>query len=166
MICHALKGCYKSLPVESGGHFLTLVCHVERNAQRANLVKRAEDGPWSSVHVRLYGNEEQKKLLSPWPVPEPAYYRQWLNQSQPREEMERIRKAISRSKPYGSEKWVGRTVADFRLESTLRNPPDPVSPPYLPTVSGYILKDQFMVIGDGTTFCSRSPCKPYVPPGH
>jgi hypothetical protein len=39
--------------------------------------------------------------------------------------MEKIRKAIERSRPYGSEKWVGRTVATFGLENTLRNPGRP-----------------------------------------
>ena len=38
------------------------------------------------------------------------------NQSQPQEEMEKIRKAIPRSRPYGSEKWVGRAVAEVGLE--------------------------------------------------
>jgi len=46
-------------------------------------------------------------------------------QSQPQEEMEKTRKAIPRSRPYGSEKWVGRTVATFGLENTLRNPGRP-----------------------------------------
>jgi putative transposase len=122
---HLYQGRYKSFPVEGGGHFMTLVRYVERNAQRANLVKRAEDWAWSSVHVRLYGSDEQKKLLSPWPVPEPRHYRQWLNQSQPQEEMEKIRKAIQRGRPYGSEKWVGQAVANFGLENTLRNPGRP-----------------------------------------
>jgi hypothetical protein len=30
--------------------------------------------------------------------------------------MEKIRKAIPRSRPYGSEKWVGRAVAEVGLE--------------------------------------------------
>jgi hypothetical protein len=47
------------------------------------------------------------------------------NQSQPQEEMEKIRKAIPRSRPYGSEKWVGRAVAEFGPENTLRNPGRP-----------------------------------------
>ena len=64
---HVYQGRYKSLPVESDSHFLALVRYVERNARRAALVKKAEDWPWSSVHVRLYGNAEQKKILSPWP---------------------------------------------------------------------------------------------------
>lgn len=48
---------------------------------------------------RLYGNEGQKGLLSPWPVPEPGNYLEWLNRSQPKEEVEKIRYAIKRSKP-------------------------------------------------------------------
>jgi len=45
-----------------------------------------------------------------------------FNQSRPQEEMEKIRKAIERSRPYSSEKWVGRTVAKFGLENTLHSP--------------------------------------------
>jgi len=119
---HVYQGRYKSLPVEMGGHFLTLVRYVERNAQRAALVRKAEDWPWSSVYVRLYGSQEQKKLLSPWPMAEPSNYLQWLKQSQPKEEIENIRYAIRRNKPYGSEGWVSHAVAQFGLETTLRNP--------------------------------------------
>ena len=119
---HIYQGRYKSLPVERGGHFLTLVRYVERNAKRAALVAKAEDWPWSSVHVRIYGTAEQRKILSPWPVPEPPDYGKWLNHSQGKEEIEKIRYAIQRSWPYGSEKWVAKAVARFGLESTLRNP--------------------------------------------
>jgi hypothetical protein len=51
---------------------------VERNAKRAALVAKAEDWPWSSAHVRLQGSEQQKRMLSPWPVEEPRDYRKWL----------------------------------------------------------------------------------------
>jgi putative transposase len=118
---HIYQGRYKSLPVEQDGHFLALVRYVERNAQRAGLVKRAEEWPWCSVFARLYGNEGQKALLSPWPVPEPGKYLEWLNRSQAKEEVERIRYAIKRSKPYGSERWVSKAVAQFGLENTTRN---------------------------------------------
>jgi hypothetical protein len=60
--------------VESDRHFLTLVRYVERNAQRAGLVKQAEDWPGSSVYARLYGNEKAKQLLSRWPVATPKDY--------------------------------------------------------------------------------------------
>ena len=119
---HVYQGRYKSFLVESDPHFLTLVRYVERNAKRAALVKRAEDWPWSSAHARVHGNEPQKKLLSPWPMPEPRHYGPWLNESQGKEEIENIRYALQRGRPYGSEKWVAKAVAEFALESTLRNP--------------------------------------------
>ena len=118
---HVYQGRYKSLLVESDRHFLALVRYVERNAQRAGLVPKAEDWPWSSVHVRLYGPAQEKKLLSAWPVPEPRDYLKWLNHAPGKEEIEKIRQAIKRSRPYGSEKWVSRAVRQFGLESTTRN---------------------------------------------
>jgi putative transposase len=118
---HIYQGRYKSLPVAQDSHFLTLVRYVERNAQRAGLVKRAEEWPWSSVYARLYGNENQKGLLSPWPVPEPGKYLEWLNRSQPKKEVEGIRYAIKKSRPYGSEGWVSKAVAQFGLGNTMRN---------------------------------------------
>jgi putative transposase len=122
---HIYQGRYKSLPVELGSHFLTLVRYVERNAKRAALVKKAEDWPWSSAHTRLYGSEKQKQILSPWPVAAPDSYLQWLNRSQGKEEIENIRYALKRSKPYGSEKWVAKAVEQFGLQNTLRNPGRP-----------------------------------------
>jgi len=118
---HVYQGRYKSLPVEGGGHFLTLARYVERNAKRAGLVARAEEWPWSSAHVRLHGTPKQKELLSPWPVAEPDHYLRWLNHSQGPKEIEKIREALKRSRPYGSEKWVSRAVAQFGLENTMRN---------------------------------------------
>ena len=122
---HVYQGRYKSLLVESDRHFLTLVRYVERNAKRAGLVKKAEEWPWSSVHVRLYGKAEQKKMLSPWPTPEPPDYVLWLNRSQGREEVEKIRYAIQRSRPYGSDKWVSNAIGKFGLKMTIRSPGRP-----------------------------------------
>jgi putative transposase len=122
---HVYQGRYKSLLVESDSHFLALVRYVERNAKRAGLVKKAEEWPWSSVHVRLCGKAEQKKMLSPWPTPEPPDYLRWLNRSQGREEVEKIRYAIQRSRPYGSDKWVSNAIRKFGLKSTMRNPGRP-----------------------------------------
>jgi putative transposase len=118
---HVYQGRYKSLLVESDRHFLTLVRYVEMNAKRAGLVKKAEDWPWSSAHARVGGNPKPKKLLSPWPVAEPRSYREWLNQSQGKEEIENIRDAIKKSRPYSSEQWLRKAVAQFGLENTLRN---------------------------------------------
>jgi putative transposase len=118
---HVYQGRYKSLLVEPDRHFQTLVRYVERNAKRAALVKKAEDWAWSSAHARLYGNEKQKKMLSPWPMAAPRHYLEWLNASQGKEEIEKIRFAIKKSRPYGSEQWLRKAVARFGLENTMRN---------------------------------------------
>ena len=43
-----------------------------------------------------------------------------LNHSQPKEEIEKMRCAIKRSGPYGSERWVKNAVAELGLENTPR----------------------------------------------
>src|SRR5208282_420955 len=45
--------------------------------------------------------------------------------SQPKEETENIRYALKRSRPYGTEPWVSKAVAQFGLENTLRTPGAP-----------------------------------------
>lgn len=122
---HIYQGRYKSFPVQQDNHYLTLIRYVERNAKRAAFVEKAEDWQWSSAYARVYGNEKQKNILSPWPVEEPSDYLQWLNQSQPKEEIENIRYALKKSRPYGSDRWVSRTVRQFGLENTLRDPGRP-----------------------------------------
>src|SRR3989344_4392032 len=74
---HLYQGRYKSFLCETDAHFLTLVRYVERNATKANLVRRAQDWMWSSVWRREKGNKQQKKLLSEWPVPQPRNYLVW-----------------------------------------------------------------------------------------
>ena len=43
--------------------------------------------------------EEQRKMLSPWPMVEPRRCREWLNAPQGKEEIENIRDAIKKSRP-------------------------------------------------------------------
>ena len=43
------QGRFKSFPVQSDEHFLTVARYVERNALRAKLVKRAEQWQWGRV---------------------------------------------------------------------------------------------------------------------
>ncbi len=119
---HIYQGRYKSLPVQDDQYLLNLVRYVERNARRAAMVEKAEDWRWSSAHARMRGTIEAKNLLSNWPMPVPEEYLDWLNQSQPKEEIENIRYAVNRSKPYGSPQWVAKTVQQFGLEITTRDP--------------------------------------------
>jgi len=43
------QGRFKSFPVQTDEHLLTVVKYVDRNALRANLVQRAEEWRWSSL---------------------------------------------------------------------------------------------------------------------
>ena len=63
------QGRYRSHPVDSDAHLLTVVRYLERNPVRAGLVERAADWPWSSVRERLGGCGG---LLVPLPVAVPA----------------------------------------------------------------------------------------------
>ena len=63
------QGRYRSHPVDSDGHLLTVVRYIERNPVRAGLVERAADWPWSSIGDRRHG---RGGLLAPLPVPLPA----------------------------------------------------------------------------------------------
>ena len=47
---HVYQGRFKSFPVQDDEHFFTVCRYVERNALRANLVRRAEEWRWGSLH--------------------------------------------------------------------------------------------------------------------
>ena len=117
---HLYQGRYKSFLCQDGNHFLTLARYVERNARRANLVKKAENWKWSSVWRRENGAIKQKKLLSTWPVSAPRDYLNWLNQTQTEGDEEAIKKSITKGSPYGDDSWVKSVIKRFSLEQTLR----------------------------------------------
>ena len=117
---HVYQGRYKSFPVETEEYFYQLVRYVERNALRANLVRRAEDGRWGSLWRRRCGGRKTASWLSDWPVPMPSDWPALVNQPQTDAELEAIRRSVVRGQPYGSDAWVRATAHDLGLESTLR----------------------------------------------
>ncbi|MDO8748762.1 MAG: transposase [Candidatus Omnitrophota bacterium] len=117
---HLYQGRYKSFLCQDSNHFLTLARYVERNARRANLVKKAENWKWSSVWRRENGAIKQNKLLSTWPVSAPKDYLNWLNQAQTEGDEEAIKKSITKGSPYGDDNWVKSVIKRFSLEQTLR----------------------------------------------
>ena len=117
---HLYQGRYKSFLCQDDNHFLSLMRYVERNAKKANLVKKAENWKWSSVWRRENGTIKQKKFLSSWTVSEPKNYLNWLNQAQTESEEEAIEKSITKGSPYGDDGWVDSIVKRFGLEQTLR----------------------------------------------
>jgi putative transposase len=117
---HLYQGRFKSFPIESADHLYTVLRYVERNALRANLVKRAEDWRWSSLWARRFGDEAARGILAGWPVAEPREWLSYVNAPQTQAELDALRRSVSRGTPYGSENWVRRTVLKLGLGATLR----------------------------------------------
>jgi putative transposase len=61
---------------------LAVMRYVEANPLTAHLVQRAEDWEWSSLRLRLDGDEGN--LLAPGPVPLPPNWRTIVNETRPK----------------------------------------------------------------------------------
>ena len=116
---HLYQGRYKSFPVQEDSHFIQVCKYVERNASRAKLSKKAEDWRWGSAWVRKYGNQEQKQLLSKWPMRITKEYDNWLNQDEKEDVLLSLRKSVNRGKPFGLESWIEKIAEKLKLKSTL-----------------------------------------------
>lgn len=117
---HVYQGRYKSFPVQTDEHFLAVVRYVERNALRARRVKQAEDWRFSSLWRRVHGSQEDRQLLTDWPVERPRNWRWRVNRAQTKQELEALRRCVNRGCPYGSDRWVAAKVKALGLESTVR----------------------------------------------
>jgi len=118
---HLYQGRFKSFPCEADDHLYTLLRYVERNALRANLVKRAEDWPWSSLAHRLGpATDPLRPLLCPWPVPLPRDWSERVNRPETDAELAALRRSIQRGQPFGSAAWQERTAKKLNLSYTLR----------------------------------------------
>jgi putative transposase len=119
------QGRFKSFPVQTDEHFLTVARYVERNALRAKLVPRAEDWQWSSLWRRTQEDPKRTAWLSDWPMDQPRDWVVRVNRPQGAAELEAIRTSVQRGRPFGEEGWVRRMVKRFGMEATLRPPGRP-----------------------------------------
>jgi putative transposase len=117
---HVYQGRFKSFPVQEDEHLYTVARYTERNALRANLVRRAEQWHWGSLYRWLRGNAEDKSLLSAWPLPRAANWLQHVNAPQTEAELAALRRSTVRGNPYGDPSWSNRAIRRLGLESTLR----------------------------------------------
>jgi putative transposase len=115
---HVWQGRFKAFPIEADEHYLTVLRYVERNPLRAELVERAQDWRWSSLHEtsRLFTDG----LLHAGPLPRSASWTRHVNAPQTEAELARLRKCVERGTPFGDAEWVHQTATDLGLESTLR----------------------------------------------
>jgi putative transposase len=121
---HVYQGRYKSFPVEEGDHYFQVLRYIERNAQRAGLVDRAEDWRWCSLSTWKSSEPDEH-----WPLTRPlACWREWLqhvNQPQTAGEIEAIRHSIRRGRPLGTAAWVEATAKQLGLQRSLQTPGRP-----------------------------------------
>jgi putative transposase len=119
--CPIYQGRFKSFPVESDGHFITVARYVERNALRAELVERAQDWRWSSLWRRCQRDKSLSAILSAWPVPRPGDWTRRVNRALTSQELERVRRRVRRGRPFGGDAWTATIAENLGLESTLRS---------------------------------------------
>ncbi|MEZ6090897.1 MAG: transposase [Pirellulaceae bacterium] len=117
---HVYQQRYKSFPVQNDDHFFLVCRYVERNALRANMVKRAEDWRWGSLWRWLQKPEPEPKLLSPWPLARLPRWTQRVNEPLTKSELDAVRLCAQRGRPLGTDDWVDSLVKRLRLESTIR----------------------------------------------
>jgi putative transposase len=117
---HLYQGRFRSFPVQSDDHLLTLLRYVERNALSAGLVKRAQLWRWGSMWSRLHGETAVKAILSPWPVERPPNWTARVNAALSATELNRVRVSMARGQPYGGAVWVKQIVRELSLEHTVR----------------------------------------------
>jgi putative transposase len=117
---HVYQGRFKSFPVQDDGHFYALCRYVERNPLRANLVIRAEDWKWSSLHRWKYGNNKESTLLTAWPLPRLPRWLERVNTPLSEAELTAVRRSIDRGSPLGESAWTDQMAHELGLESTLR----------------------------------------------
>ena len=114
------QGRFKSFPVQTDEHFLTVCRYVEANAQRAKLVSRAEQWRWASPWVRRHRDSVLSQLLTAWPVERPRNWLAELNRPLSDPAQQAMRRSVARGVPLGGERWRTQVASRLGLERTLR----------------------------------------------
>jgi len=117
---HVYQGRFRSFPVQGDGHFFTACRYVERNALRANLVERAEEWRWCSLHRRKSSKASGASWLSAWPLERPRRWLKLVNTAETEAELAALRRAVQRGCPFGEASWSAKMVRRLGLEMTLR----------------------------------------------
>ncbi len=90
------QGRYRASVVHEESYFYRAVRYVERNPVRAALSERVEDWLWSSA-ARI--GEIQGIVLADWPVDRPENWLAFVNEVEPKQELEFIQQRTRRAEP-------------------------------------------------------------------
>jgi putative transposase len=112
------QGRFKALPVQSGEHMLAVLRYVERNPVRAKLVGCAQDWPYSSASDITIPD---RPVVHQWPVARPRGWAELLNAPEPDAALARVRGAVARSAPFGTDSWRAETAARLGWTSGVRH---------------------------------------------
>jgi putative transposase len=91
--------------VQEDSHLLTVLRYVEANPLRAGLANRAGEWPWSAEALR---GGAFSSLLSDWPIPRPADWRQWIESRWKSDERDEIRANDAAA-------WKGAALNAYRV---------------------------------------------------
>ena len=111
------QGRYKAFLVQDDHYLLTLIRYVERNALRKDLVRRAEDWRWGSLHWRL--RDRSPIVLQPPPLALPSNWADFVNIPQTSAELEAIRMSVNRQRPFGDPAWTREKARNAGLSQSL-----------------------------------------------
>ena len=115
---HVWQDRYKSFPIEADDHLHIVLRYIERNALRADLVRHAQDWPWSSL--RWWRRRDRPPYLIDGPMDRPSDWVRRVNRPETDAELQAIRLSVNRGTPFGAKPWQNRTAARLGLQSTLR----------------------------------------------
>jgi putative transposase len=115
---HLYQGRFKSFPVQSDEHLLTVCRYVERNALRAGLVRRAERWRWCSL--KTGADPGAGPRLSEWPVARPSDWLARVNAALGPAEEEALQRSLRRGQPFGAAAWQAATASRLGLGSSLK----------------------------------------------
>jgi putative transposase len=122
---HLYQGRFKSFPVSSDEHFLTLCRYVEANPARGKLVDSAEQWPWCGLWRRRRRKADLPMIE--WPVRRPTDWITRVNRGLTPESLESLRECVQRGRPLGDPNWVQTTADRLGLGFTLRGAGRPKS---------------------------------------
>jgi putative transposase len=121
---HIYQGRFKNFVIGDSLHLKNVLRYVESNAWRADLVEQAEHWPWSSLSA--LASHPERPPLANWPVPRPTGWVEYVNSTVPIFELDRIRTAVQRSRPYGPSDWEAHWELADELRHTVNRPGRPL----------------------------------------
>ncbi|MFT7557867.1 MAG: putative transposase [Planctomycetota bacterium] len=118
---HLYQGRYKSFILKGDRYLFNVLRYVERNPVRANLVSDGLLWKYGSLYRRYNGTKDEKKLLSPWLIPEPKDYLEILHKPLTNDELITVRNSANKSTPYGNDSWVLDMIEEYGMQMTRRS---------------------------------------------